>query len=209
MLLVGDSPRLPTAAPPCKSARASPSACRWPTACARCAADGKSILLLWLWGGPPHLDTFDPKPDAPLEFRGPFASIPTRTPGLRFGELFPQLAAAVEPLRRHPLAAHAVERPRRRRHHRPDRQHGRGGRPRRQVRSPAPRGRPSGRSSRASRARPRRAAAVLRRRRQAAPGQEADRRRGRRPPRPGRATRSASKYGRGAEQPRPCNCRRT
>jgi uncharacterized protein (DUF1501 family) len=52
----------------------------------------KSVLLLWLWGGPAHLDTWDPKPDAPLEFRGPFAAIPTRTPGLRFGELFPQLA---------------------------------------------------------------------------------------------------------------------
>src|SRR5687767_3290661 len=53
----------------------------------------KSVLLLWLWGGPAQLDTWDPKPDAPLEFRGPFAAIPTRTPGLRFGELFPQLAA--------------------------------------------------------------------------------------------------------------------
>src|SRR5690348_7170009 len=64
------------------------------TAAAGSAPSGpvKSVLLLWLWGGPPHLDTWDPKPDAPLEFRGPFAAIPTRTPGLRFGELFPQLA---------------------------------------------------------------------------------------------------------------------
>ena len=31
----------------------------------------KSVLLLWLWGGPAHLDTFDPKPAAPAEFRGP------------------------------------------------------------------------------------------------------------------------------------------
>ena len=53
----------------------------------------KSVLLLWLWGGPSHLDTWDPKPDSPLEFRGPFAAIPTRTPGLRFGELYPLLAA--------------------------------------------------------------------------------------------------------------------
>src|SRR5262245_11374770 len=58
----------------------------------------KAVLLVWLWGGPPHLDTWDPKPDAPLEFRGPFASIPTRTPGLRFGELFPQLAARTDRL---------------------------------------------------------------------------------------------------------------
>jgi len=53
----------------------------------------KSVVLLWLWGGPAQLDTWDPKPDAPLEFRGPFASIPTKTSGLRFAELFPQLAA--------------------------------------------------------------------------------------------------------------------
>src|SRR5438105_6789941 len=52
----------------------------------------RSVLLLWLWGGPAQLDTWDPKPNAPLEYRGPFAAIPTRTPGLRFGELFPQLA---------------------------------------------------------------------------------------------------------------------
>src|SRR5262249_48380551 len=51
----------------------------------------KSVVLLWLWGGPAHLDTWDPKPGAPLEFRGPFAPIATRTPGLRVGELFPQV----------------------------------------------------------------------------------------------------------------------
>src|SRR5262249_53556157 len=32
----------------------------------------RSVILLWLWGGPSHLDTFDMKPDAPLEYRGPF-----------------------------------------------------------------------------------------------------------------------------------------
>src|SRR3954449_7146844 len=50
---------------------------------------GPAVLLLWLWGGPAQLDTWDPKPSAPLEFRGPFASIPTRVPGVRLGELFP------------------------------------------------------------------------------------------------------------------------
>ena len=53
----------------------------------------KSVLLVWLWGGPSHLDTFDPKPDAPAEVRGPFATIPTRTPGVRFTELVPKIAA--------------------------------------------------------------------------------------------------------------------
>src|SRR5581483_6412410 len=49
----------------------------------------RSVLFLWLWGGPAHLDTWDPKPNAPLEFRGPFNTIPTRITGVRFGELFP------------------------------------------------------------------------------------------------------------------------
>ncbi len=52
----------------------------------------RSVLMLWLWGGPAHLDTWDPKPNAPLEFRGPFAPIATRVPGVRVGELFPKLA---------------------------------------------------------------------------------------------------------------------
>jgi hypothetical protein len=52
----------------------------------------RSVMLLWLWGGPAHLDTWDPKPSAPLEFRGPLGSIPTRVTGVRFGELFPQIA---------------------------------------------------------------------------------------------------------------------
>ena len=53
----------------------------------------RAVILLWLWGGPSQLDTFDPKPNAPLEYRGPFGTIPTRISGVRFCELFPQLAA--------------------------------------------------------------------------------------------------------------------
>src|SRR5262245_4455891 len=53
----------------------------------------KSVLLIWLGGGPSHLDLFDPKPRAPVEYRGPFATIATRTPGVRFTELLPKLAA--------------------------------------------------------------------------------------------------------------------
>jgi hypothetical protein len=55
-------------------------------------AKAKSVLLIWLGGGPSHLDLCDPKPKAPSEFRGPFASIETRTPGVRFTELLPKLA---------------------------------------------------------------------------------------------------------------------
>ncbi|MFO0902987.1 MAG: DUF1501 domain-containing protein [Pirellulales bacterium] len=53
----------------------------------------KSVIFVWLWGAPSHLDTFDPKPDAPDQYRGPFATIATRSPGVRFTELVPRLAA--------------------------------------------------------------------------------------------------------------------
>jgi len=53
----------------------------------------KSVILVWLWGGPAHTDLFDPKPSAPLQFRGPFDPIPTRIPGIRYTELLPKLAA--------------------------------------------------------------------------------------------------------------------
>jgi hypothetical protein len=62
-------------------------------AAAEGVAKARSVLLVWLGGGPSHLDTFDPKPKAPLEYRGPFAAIPTRTPSVRFTELLPRLAA--------------------------------------------------------------------------------------------------------------------
>ena len=52
----------------------------------------KRVILLWLWGGPSHLDTFDMKPEAPLEYRGPFEPIATTVPGIRICELLPRLA---------------------------------------------------------------------------------------------------------------------
>src|SRR5262245_9653982 len=57
------------------------------------APKARSILLVWLGGGPSHLDLFDPKPRSPVEYRGPFSTIPTRLPGIRFTELLPRLAA--------------------------------------------------------------------------------------------------------------------
>src|SRR5579859_3142603 len=53
------------------------------------AGSAKSVIFLWLWGGPAQLDTWDPKPDAPIEYRGPFSSITTKVVGVRIGELFP------------------------------------------------------------------------------------------------------------------------
>ncbi|HRX79042.1 MAG TPA: DUF1501 domain-containing protein [Pirellulaceae bacterium] len=55
-------------------------------------SENTAVILVWLRGGASHLDTFDPKPDAPAEFRGPFAPIDTKTPGIQITELLPQLA---------------------------------------------------------------------------------------------------------------------
>ena len=51
-----------------------------------------SVILFWMWGGPSQLETWDMKPDAPIEYRGPFRPIHTNVAGLDICELFPQLA---------------------------------------------------------------------------------------------------------------------
>jgi hypothetical protein len=56
-------------------------------------AKAKSVIQIWAAGGPPHLDTFDPKPDAGHDFCGPLIKpIPTNVDGIRIGELLPLLA---------------------------------------------------------------------------------------------------------------------
>lgn len=55
-------------------------------------ARAKSVIVLFNGGGIPHHETWDPKPDAPLEIRGPFGVVHSRTPGLRVGALMPQTA---------------------------------------------------------------------------------------------------------------------
>jgi Protein of unknown function (DUF1501) len=52
----------------------------------------KSCILVYLLGGPPHLDMWDLKPEAPPEIRGPFRPIPSNLPGLEVCELLPRLA---------------------------------------------------------------------------------------------------------------------
>src|SRR5688572_24421539 len=52
----------------------------------------KSCILLWMAGGPSHLDTFDPKPDAPANIRGEFKPIDTSVPGIKISEHFPKFA---------------------------------------------------------------------------------------------------------------------
>src|SRR5438105_9744141 len=48
-----------------------------------------ALLVVWLQGGASHLETYDPKPDAPAEIRGPFGSIATSAEGVRISELLP------------------------------------------------------------------------------------------------------------------------
>jgi hypothetical protein len=52
----------------------------------------KHMIVCWLGGGPPHLDMFDMKPDAPEEYRGIWKPIQSRVVGLQVGELMPELA---------------------------------------------------------------------------------------------------------------------
>jgi hypothetical protein len=61
-------------------------------------ANQKSLIVLWLWGGPSHMETFDMKPEAPLEYRGEFRPISTRVPGLEISEHLPLLADQAERL---------------------------------------------------------------------------------------------------------------
>ncbi|MEO1995865.1 MAG: DUF1501 domain-containing protein, partial [Planctomycetaceae bacterium] len=56
----------------------------------------KSVIMIYLAGGPPHQDLFDLKPDAPLEFRGEFEPINTNVPGIEISELLPKLASRMD-----------------------------------------------------------------------------------------------------------------
>jgi hypothetical protein len=70
-------------------------------------------IFVNLGGGPSHLDTFDPKPDAPSELRGEFKPIDTCVPGVQISEMFPKLAACADKFAilrgvSHTLAAHEL-----------------------------------------------------------------------------------------------------
>jgi hypothetical protein len=56
----------------------------------------KSVINIFLGGGPPHQDTWDIKTEAPAEIRGEFKPIPTKVPGIQIGEVFPQIAARMD-----------------------------------------------------------------------------------------------------------------
>lgn len=56
------------------------------------SAEKTAVILVWLRGGGSHLETFDPKPDAPADYRGPYGPIETNVAGIRIGELLPRLS---------------------------------------------------------------------------------------------------------------------
>ncbi|MDR3618963.1 MAG: DUF1501 domain-containing protein [Paludisphaera borealis] len=58
----------------------------------------RSVILIWLSGGPGHMETWDPKPDASSGFRGPFGAIGTSLPGVHLGELMPEQAKRMDKL---------------------------------------------------------------------------------------------------------------
>src|SRR5882757_9051486 len=56
------------------------------------------VILFWLSGGPGHHETWDPKPDAVAEFRGPLGAVRTSVPGVQLGELMPRQAKLMHKL---------------------------------------------------------------------------------------------------------------
>ncbi|WDI41666.1 DUF1501 domain-containing protein [Bremerella sp. P1] len=57
-----------------------------------------AVIMVWKPGGCSHIDTYDPKPNAPVEYRGPFNTIQTKVPGMHFTELLPRQAAIADKL---------------------------------------------------------------------------------------------------------------
>src|SRR5690348_3925246 len=56
----------------------------------------KSVIMIFLSGGPPHQDMVDLKPEAPVEIRGEFKPIDTNVPGIQLSELMPRVAAMMD-----------------------------------------------------------------------------------------------------------------
>ncbi|HVW11698.1 MAG TPA: DUF1501 domain-containing protein [Bryobacteraceae bacterium] len=62
----------------------------------RAGSEVRNCIVILLNGGASHLDTWDPKPDAPSAVRGPFRAIPTNFPGIRISEIFPRMAKCAD-----------------------------------------------------------------------------------------------------------------
>src|SRR5262245_50793884 len=60
------------------------------------SAKDKAVIMVYLPGGPSHIDMYDPKPEAPSEYRGEFKAIDTKVPGIQICELFPRQARLMD-----------------------------------------------------------------------------------------------------------------
>ena len=59
---------------------------------AAASSSAKSVIMVFLQGGPSHIDIWDPKPDAPANIRGEFKPIKTKIPGTQISETMPMMA---------------------------------------------------------------------------------------------------------------------
>ncbi|MFQ5733241.1 MAG: DUF1501 domain-containing protein [Planctomycetaceae bacterium] len=62
------------------------------------ATKKKSVICFWLDGGPTHIETWDPKPQAPKDYKGPFDAVDTSVSGIQICELFPKIARVMDKL---------------------------------------------------------------------------------------------------------------
>jgi|SRR5579864_6605841 len=71
---------------------------RWEASASAAAtlARKPSVIILWMRGGPSHIDLWDPKPDAPAEYRGEFGVIGTKVPGILLSDMLPKCAAIMD-----------------------------------------------------------------------------------------------------------------
>lgn len=77
------------------------------------SARAKSVIVLWLGGGPSHIDTWDPKPEAPQDYRGEFSAIPCKGADFQISEHLPKMAAVGDKFSilrsmTHPIPDHAI-----------------------------------------------------------------------------------------------------
>src|SRR6185312_679396 len=60
------------------------------------ASREKSVIILWMRGGPSHIDMWDPKPDAPVEYRGEFGVGSTKVPGILLSDMLPMCGSVMD-----------------------------------------------------------------------------------------------------------------
>ncbi len=56
----------------------------------------RAVIILWMRGGPSHIDMWDPKPEAPVEYRGEFGTMATNVPGIQLSDMLPRSAACMD-----------------------------------------------------------------------------------------------------------------